>query len=94
MRGRFILTSLSLWSDLTIIKTEKRAENYPQWQYHPRPDVIIRKPNSPCRHAKKVVEAVIVATIFIGVAMKGPNPLCLLAIARKEKQKTNPQYQP
>jgi hypothetical protein len=65
---------------------EKRSEKIiPRQQHHLRLNVTIRKPNSPCRHAVEVANAVVVALIFIRVSTEKPNPPCLFAIAEKEE---------
>jgi hypothetical protein len=75
-------------------KTEKRSEEIIPWrQHHLRLDVTVRKLNSPYRHDEEVDDAVVVALIFIRVAMKKPNTPYLFAVAKKDKKETNPQYQ-
>jgi hypothetical protein len=71
-------------------------ENRPNitWrQHHLRLDITIRKPKSPCHHTQEVVDAVVATLIFIRVAMGKTNPPYPLAVAGKEEDETNPQYQ-
>jgi hypothetical protein len=41
----------------------------------------------------EVADVVVVTLIFIGVIMEKPNPPYLFAIAGKEEEEINPQYQ-
>ena len=71
-------------------KTGKGSENFIPWRrHHPRLHVAVQKPNSPCRH--EVVD--VTAATFTGTAMERPNPPYLLAVAGKEEEETDPQYQ-
>jgi hypothetical protein len=56
-----------------------------------RLDVTIRKPKSPYRDSKKVVDIDATAT-FIGAAMEKTNPPYLFTIAGEEKEETNLPY--
>jgi hypothetical protein len=100
LRGRFILTSPSLWSDLTTTKRGRDRRNLfhdgniilaLMSPFRSCLDVAIQKPNSPCRHAKEVANVVAAIIIFIEAAMERPNPPFLLAIVGEEEE-TNPQY--
>jgi hypothetical protein len=101
LRGRFILTSPSLWSDLTTTKRGRDRRNLfhdgniiPTLMSPFRTclDVAVQKPNSPCRHVKEVANAVAAIIIFIEATMERPNPPFLLSIVGEEEE-TNPQYQ-
>ena len=72
-------------------KTKKRPEKIILWRrHHLRLDVTVRKEKSPCHHAEKVVDTVVVALIFNRAVVEKTNPPCLLAVAEEE---INPQYQ-
>jgi hypothetical protein len=76
-------------------KIDKRLEKFiPQQQHHPHLDVAIRNPNSPCRHAKEVVDVITaVIIIFIEPSMERPNsPFILVVIGYKEEE-PSPHYQ-
>jgi hypothetical protein len=65
-------------------KIEKRLEKFiPQRKHHLRLDVTVSKPNSPCYHAKEVVDIITVVIIFIEPAIERPNPPFLLIVVRE-----------
>jgi hypothetical protein len=76
--------------DLTTAKQrEVSRENYPMTTAPFPLSVAIRKPNSPCRRPKKVVDDVDAAvTSFIEVVMERPKPPYHIVVAGEE-EKTN-----
>ena len=73
-------------------KTAKRPNKIiPRRQHHFCLDVTVRKPNSPYRHAEKVVDAIVAALIFIRDAMEKLNPPYLLVVTRKEEENNSPR---
>ena len=70
---------------------EKRPEKIIPWRRHNlRLDVAVRKEKSPCRHAEKVVDGVVVALIFNRAAMEKTDPPYHLVVAGEEEEKINP----
>jgi hypothetical protein len=89
LKGRLIFPSPLSWSVLTKTYGKRPEKIIPWQQHHLRLGVTVPKPNSLCRHAD---EAVVVALMFITVAMEKPNLLYLPVVA-EEEEKTNLQYQ-
>jgi hypothetical protein len=66
---------------------EKRLEKIIPWQqYHLCLDVVVRKSNSACHHAKEVADTIVVILIFIRVATEKPDPFYLFAVTEKEEK--------